>query len=83
MNTGPRLILLHGGVGTGAAETMVARARLAAARVTAEAARAGGFASVVLATDDESVGKGEHYAVDHDVPGTAFSLRKRVLGLVG
>lgn len=83
MNTGPRLILLHGGTGTGAAETMVARARLASARVTAEAARAGGFASVVLATDDESVGKGEHYAVDHDVPGTAFSLRKRVLGLVG
>ena len=83
MSTGPRLILLHGGAGTGAAETMVARARLASARVTAEAARAGGFASVILATDDGSVDAGEHYAVDEDDPGTAFSLRERVLGLVG
>ncbi len=83
MSAGPRLILLHGGAGTGAAETMVARARLAAARVTAEAARAGGFASVVLATDDGNVETGEHYEVDHDDPGEAFSLRERVLGLVG
>ena len=83
MSAGPRLILLHGGAGTGVAEAMVARARLASARVTAEAARAGGFASVVLATDDRSLGEGEHYAVDHDDPETAFSLRERVLGLVG
>ena len=83
MSAGPGLILLHGGAGTGAAETMVARARLASAGVTAEAARAGGFASVVLATDDGSIRTGKHYMVDHDDPGTAFSLRERVLGLVG
>ncbi len=83
MSAGPRLILLHGGAGTGAAETMVARARLASAGVTAEAARAGGFASVVLATDDRSVRDGDSYTVNQDDPGTAFSLRERVLGLVG
>ena len=81
MNDGPALILLHGGAGAGEAERMVARARLAAAGVTARAARAGGFASVTLATDDASVADGGAYAVDRDEPGTAFALRERVLGL--
>ena len=60
---------------------MVARARLAAAGVSARAARAGGFASVVLATDDAGASGDGVYTVDHDEPGTAFSLRERVLGL--
>ena len=83
MHDGAALILLHGGAGTGAAEGMVARARLAAAGVSARAARAGGFASVVLATDDARIADGDSYTVDHDAPGEAFSLRERVLGLVG
>ena len=83
MHDGAALILLHGGAGTGAAEGMAARARLAAAGVTARAARDGGFGSVVLATDDASIARGNGYTVDHDAPGEAFSLRERVLGLVG
>ena len=82
MSDGPALILLHGGAGTGEAEGMVARGRLAAAGVSARAARAGGFGRVVLATS-EAAGDGDGaYTIDHDVPGEAFSLRKRVLGLV-
>ena len=81
MLDGPALILLHGGAGSGEAERMVARARLAAAGVSARAARAGGFASVVLATDDAGASGDGVYTVDHDEPGTAFSLRERVLGL--
>ena len=76
------LILLHGGAGTGAAERMVARARLAAAGVSARAARAGGFTEVVLATDDDGVTEDAAYTVDRDKPGTVFSLRERLLGQV-
>ena len=83
MGDGPALILLHGGAGAGEAEGMVGRARLAAAGVSARAAREGGFTSVVLATDDPEAGKGDAYAVDRDDEGEAFSLRERVLGLAG
>lgn len=83
MDDGAALILLHGGAGTDAAEGMVSRARLAAVGVSAQAARAGGFGSVVLATDDASIAGGDGYTVDHDPAGEAFSLRERVLGLVG
>ncbi len=76
------LILLHGGAGTGEAEGMVARARLAAAGVSARAAREGGFGNVVLATNDAGVGDDSSYSIDRDAPGEAFSLQKRVLGLV-
>ena len=82
MSADTTLILLHGSAGTGEAEAMVARARLAAAGVTAGAARAGGFARVLLATDDGSIEDGYGYEVDHDEPGAGFSLRERVLGLV-
>lgn len=83
MSDGPALILLHGGAGRGEAEGMVARARLAAAGVSARAARAGGFARAVLATDDQNVASDGAYTVDGDEPGVAFSLRERVLELVG
>ncbi len=82
MSDGPLLILLHGGAGTGAAERMVARARLAAAGVSARAARAGGFTEVVLATDDDGVTEDAAYTVDRDEAGAVFSLRERLLGLV-
>ena len=83
MKDGPALILLHGGAGTGETEGMVARARLAAAGVSARAAREGGFARVVLATNDAGVGDDSSYTIDYDAPGEAFSLQNRVLGLVG
>ncbi len=82
MSDGRALILLHGGAGTGEAEGMVARARLAAAGVSARAAREGGFGNVVLATNDAGVGDDSSYSIDRDAPGEAFSLQKRVLGLV-
>ena len=83
MSNGPTLILLHGQTGTGEAEGLVARARLAAAGVSARAAREGGFANVVLATDDPGAAGDGAYAVDIDEAGVLFSLRERVLGLVG
>lgn len=83
MDNRAALILLHGGAGTGAAEGMVARARLAAAGVSARVARDSGFGSVVLATDDASIAGGDGHTVDHDAPGEAFSPRERVLTLVG
>ena len=76
------LILLHGGIGTGEAEGMVARARLAAAGVSARAARAGGFTEVVLATDHAGVTEDAAYTVDRDEPGKPFALQERLLGLV-
>ena len=83
MSGGAGLILLHGGAGTGAAERMVARARLAAAGVTARAACAGGFGMVLLATDDPDVEGDGAYVVDRDERGAAFSLRERAAGLAG
>lgn len=82
MSDGPALILLHGGTGAGGAERMVARARLAAAGVSARAAREGGFGNVVLATNDLGVARDSSYTLDYDVPGQPFSPQKRVLGLV-
>ena len=82
MSNGPTLILLHGRAGTGEAEGLVARARLAAAGVSAQAAREGGFANVVLATDDPEAGGRGVSMVDIDEAGVAFSLRERVLGLI-
>lgn len=48
----PVLVIFHGGTGQGAAETMVATARVIAAHQTARAALAAGFEAVIVATDD-------------------------------
>jgi hypothetical protein len=48
----PVLVIFHGGTGSGAAEHMVAAARVIAARQTARAALGAGFEAVVVATDD-------------------------------
>ena len=77
----PALILLHGGAGAGDAEGLVAHARLAAAGVNARAARAGGFASVTLATGEPDVPADPAYTIDRDAPGAAFSLDERLRGL--
>ncbi len=80
----PTLILLHGNAGEGAAERLVARARLAAAATTARAARAAGFGRVLLATDDATAAAPEDgaYEIDLDARGVAFSLSERLSGLV-
>ena len=84
MSDGPALILLHGGAGTGEAEGMVARGRLAAAGVSARAARSGRLRDALSWRRTMSAVEGRRLLlrpVDRDAPGEAFSLRKRVVGL--
>jgi len=50
----PVLVIFHGNTGDGAAEQMLAAARVAAARETALSALAAGFEAVILATDSPS-----------------------------
>ena len=78
---GPALILLHGGAGAGEAERMVARARLAAARLNARAARDGGFADVILATADAHAPACPDWTIDRDPPGAPFAPRERLLAI--
>ena len=78
---GPVLVLLHGGAGAGEAERMVARARLAAARLNARAAREAGFADAILATADAHAPADPAWTLDRDAPGAPFSPRERLLGL--
>ena len=78
---GPALVLLHGGAGTGEAERMVARARLAAARLNARAARDGGFADVILATADAHAPACPDWTIDRDPPGAPFAPRERLLAI--
>lgn len=78
---GPTLVLLHGGAGAGEAERMVARARLAAARLNARAAREAGFADVILATADAHAPADPAWTLDRDPPDAPFSPRERLLGL--
>ena len=47
----PVLVIFHGGTGSGEAEGLLARARVAAARGTAASALAAGFEAVIVATD--------------------------------
>lgn len=83
----PVLLIFHGGVGDGAAEAMMARARVAAARGTARAALAAGFEAVIVATDApetfEPLAQG--VLVDRDggfpIPGP-FKFAARLRGLV-
>lgn len=81
---GPVLIIFHGGTGNGEAESMMARVRVAAARVTATSALAAGFEAVILATgtpaDFEPLPEGA--IVDADRPGEAFDYAARLRGIV-
>ena len=67
----PVLIIFHGGTGDGSAETMLANARVAAARNTARSALTAGFESVIVATDDPAAFLPEQPGVliDADRPG--------------
>lgn len=80
----PVLIILHGGTGTGVAERMLARARVAAVRGTAASALAAGFEAVLIATDDAAAFEPlpPHVLVDADTPGDAFDFDARLRGLV-
>lgn len=80
----PVLIIFHGGTGHGEAETMMARARVSAARDTAKAALAGGFGAVIMVTSAprafEPVPAG--MLVDLDPPGEPFDYSARLRGVV-
>jgi len=80
----PVLIILHGGTGTGSAERMLAKARIAAARGTAASAIAAGFEAVIIATDDPAAFEPcpPHVLLDVDSPGEPFDFDSRLRGLV-
>lgn len=80
----PVLLVFHGGAGTGPAEQMMARARVAAAKETARSALAAGFEAVVVATDDpvSFADSPPGVLVDADPPGVPFDYEQRLRGLV-
>jgi hypothetical protein len=81
---GPVLVIFHGAVGTGPAERMVARARIAAAGATAQSALAAGFEAVIVATDSPRAFPTLPGSVlfDVDVAGEAFDFESRLRGVV-
>jgi hypothetical protein len=81
--SGPVLVVFHGGTGEGAAERMMARARLAAAQHSARAALGGGFEAVIFATDSAAgVEPGPGLLVDTDAPGEPFAFFPRLCSIV-
>ena len=80
----PVLVIFHGGTGDGAAERMMAAARVAAARNTARSALVAGFEAVIIATDDPGAFEPEFPGLlfDTDVPGEAFDFAARLRGIV-
>jgi hypothetical protein len=80
----PVLIVFHGGTGDGAAERMLATARVAAARNTARSALAAGFEAVIVATDKPDAFGPEFpgLLLDADRDGTPFDFAVRLRGLV-
>lgn len=80
----PVLVIFHGGTGDGAAERMMAAARVAAARNTARSALAAGFEAVIVATDDAASFEPEFpgLLIDSDLPATPFDFAARLRGIV-
>jgi hypothetical protein len=80
----PVLVIFHGGTGQGAAERMLARARVAAARETARSALVAGFEAVIVATDDAPAFGSEIPGMlfDADRPGEPFDYAARLRGIV-
>ncbi|MCX7616680.1 hypothetical protein [Tepidiforma sp.] len=80
----PVLVIFHGGTGEGAAERVMSRARVAAARNSAEAALAAGFEAVIIATDEPAafVPLPPGVLVDEDRPGEQFSYRERLAWVI-
>lgn len=77
----PVLVIFHGDTGSGAAERMLAGARVAAARVSAAAGLAAGFEAVIIATDDpgafEPLGPGMLLDIDRSPRPFSFPERLR------
>lgn len=80
----PVLLIFHGATGNGEAESMVARARVAAASNTARTALAAGFEAVIVATDDGELFDDvpAHVLIDIDRTGEAYDFGTRLRGLV-
>jgi hypothetical protein len=80
----PVLVIVHGGTGDGPAETMLATARIAAARNTARSALAAGFEAVIVATDapETFAPTFSGLLIDADRPGEPFEFAARLRGIV-
>jgi hypothetical protein len=80
----PALVIFHGDTGEGAAELMMARARVAAATNTGLRALAAGFETVILATDQPEVFEPlpTGFLVDVDLPGVPFEFGSRLRAIV-
>ena len=80
----PVLVIFHGGTGDGAAERMLATARIAAARNTARSALTAGFEAVIIATDDPDAFSPTFpgLLIDTDRPGELFDFSGRLRGIV-
>ena len=80
----PVLVIFHGGTGTGEAERLMARARVAAARETARAALAAGFEAVIVATDDPGAFEPPEpgMLLDADPAGEPFVYQERLVRLI-
>jgi hypothetical protein len=80
----PVLLIFHGDTGSGEAEGMLARARVAAAKDTARSALAAGFEAVIVATDSPGLfdDAPANVLLDSDTAGEAFDFGERLKGLV-
>lgn len=80
----PVLVIFHGGTGSGPAEQMLTRARVAAARETALSALAAGFEAVILATDDPAAFEPipGRVLIDEDRSGGGFDFSARLRDVV-
>ncbi len=80
----PVLVIFHGGTGTGPAERMLARARVAAARNSARSALAAGFEAVIVATDEPGAFAPAFpgLLLDPDRATDAFEYAARLRGVV-
>ena len=81
---GPVLVIFHGGTGDGEAERVMARARVAASRVSAASALQAGFEAVIVATDspaafDPPPGR---VLIDSDPPAERFDYEERLRHVV-
>lgn len=78
----PTLVVFHGDSGDGAAESLLARVRIAAAKRSIEAAMDAGFATAIIATDDVGAFSGVPAVIDPDTGDRPFAFAARLRELV-
>lgn len=80
----PVLVIFHGGTGLGPAETLLASARVAAARNTARSALSAGFEAVIVATDDAGAFEpgSPGVLIDPDPPREQFDYAARLRDVI-